>query len=46
MTEKYARLKDGGANPFIDPAGYKAHLDAQEKNFKAKLAEQQQSASR
>jgi metallo-beta-lactamase class B len=45
MAEKYARMKDGGANPFIDPAGYQAHLDAQEKNFKAKLAEQQ-SASR
>jgi metallo-beta-lactamase class B len=46
MAEKYARMKDGGANPFIDPAGYQAHLDLQEKNFKAKLAEQQQSASR
>src|SRR6476469_2829032 len=42
MAEKYARMKDGGANPFIDPAGYQAHLDLQEKNFKAKLAEQQQ----
>src|ERR1039457_7220929 len=41
MAEKYARMKDGGANPFIDPAGYQAHLDLQEKNFKAKLAEQQ-----
>jgi metallo-beta-lactamase class B len=46
MAEKYARVKDGGANPFIDPAGYQAHLDLQEKNFKAKLAEQQQAASR
>jgi metallo-beta-lactamase class B len=41
MTEKYAKLKAGGPNPFIDPAGYQAHLDLQEKNFKAKLAEQQ-----
>lgn len=41
MADKYARLKDGGPNPFIDPAGYQAHLDLQEKNFKAKLAEQQ-----
>jgi metallo-beta-lactamase class B len=41
MAEKYAKLKDGGPNPFIDPAGYQAHLDLQEKNFKAKLAEQQ-----
>jgi len=44
MAEKYARMKEGGPNPFIDPAGYKAHLDLQEKNFKAKLAEQQQTA--
>ncbi len=44
MPEKYAKLKDGGANPFIDPAGYQAHLDLQEKNFKEKLAEQQASA--
>ena len=41
MTEKYGKLKAGGPNPFIDPAGYQAHLDLQEKNFKTKLAEQQ-----
>jgi metallo-beta-lactamase class B len=41
MPEKYAKLKDGGPNPFIDPAGYRAHLDLQERNFKEKLAEQQ-----
>jgi len=44
MPEKYAKLKDGGPNPFIDPAGYRAHLDLQEKNFKEKLAEQQAAA--
>ena len=44
MTDKYAKMKAGGPNPFIDPAGYKAHLDLQEKNFKAKLAEQQVAA--
>jgi metallo-beta-lactamase class B len=44
MPEKYAKLKEGGPNPFIDPAGYRAHLDLQEKNFKEKLAEQQASA--
>jgi len=44
MPEKYAKLKDGGPNPFIDPAGYRAHLDLQEKNFKEKLAEQQTAA--
>jgi metallo-beta-lactamase class B len=44
MHEKYAKLEKGGPNPFIDPAGYKAHLDLQEKNFRAKLAEQQKAA--
>lgn len=46
MPEKYAKLKDGGPNPFIDPAGYRAHLDLQEKNFKEKLAEQQQASAK
>lgn len=44
MQEKYAKLQKGGPNPFIDPAGYKAHLDLQEKNFQAKLEEQQKAA--
>jgi metallo-beta-lactamase class B len=44
MQEKYAKLGKDGPNPFIDPAGYKAHLDLQEMNFKARLAEQQQAA--
>jgi metallo-beta-lactamase class B len=44
MAEKYAKLKDGGANPFIDPVGYRAHLDLQEKAFKVKLAGQQKAA--
>jgi len=45
MQAKYAKLQQGGGtNPFIDPAGYKAHLDLQEKNFKAKLEEQQRAA--
>ncbi len=46
MKAKYAALEKNpkGANPFIDPAGYKAHLDAQEKAFQAKLAEQKAAA--
>ena len=44
MQEKYAKLQKGGPNPFIDPAGYKAHLDLQEMNFRAKLEEQQKAA--
>ena len=46
MTAKYAKLEKGGANPFIDPAGYKAHLDLQEKNFHARLNEQKQGAAK
>ena len=45
LTEKYARLEKGGPNPFIDPDGFKAHLDRQEKNFKARLDEQKKAAS-
>lgn len=41
LAEKHARLLKGGTpNPFIDPDGYRAHLDRQEKNFLARLAEQ------
>jgi metallo-beta-lactamase class B len=45
MTDKYAQLEKGGANPFIDPQGLKNHLDAQEKSFLARL-EEQKAASR
>jgi metallo-beta-lactamase class B len=46
MADKYARLEKGGPNPFVDPAGYKAHLDLQERNFNSKLEEQKKAASR
>jgi metallo-beta-lactamase class B len=45
LQEKYAKLQKGGPNPFIDPAGYKAHLDKQEKAFEAKLAEQKKASA-
>jgi metallo-beta-lactamase class B len=41
LPAKYQRLQKGESNPFIDPQGYQAHLDLQEKNFRARLAEQQ-----
>ena len=41
MTEKYAKLKPGGPNPFIDPAGCHQESDLQEAMFKAILSEQQ-----
>jgi metallo-beta-lactamase class B len=44
MQEKYAKLKDGGANPFIDPATCTLEADVEEAMFNAILAEQQQAA--
>jgi metallo-beta-lactamase class B len=41
MEEKYARLKNGGANPFIDPAGYKKFVADKEQEFRTELAKQQ-----
>lgn len=40
MKEKLARMKDGGANPFIDPEGYKAYVAERESAFHAELAKQ------
>jgi metallo-beta-lactamase class B len=40
MEAKYARMKDGGANPFIDPDGYKNFVAEHEKIFLAELARQ------
>jgi metallo-beta-lactamase class B len=45
MKEKYAKLKAGGANPFIDPAGCKAEFDIDEAMFHAVLQQQQAALS-
>jgi metallo-beta-lactamase class B len=42
MQEKFAKLKDGGPNPFIDPATCTLEADVQEAMFHAVLAEQEQ----
>ncbi|HEY1757053.1 MAG TPA: subclass B3 metallo-beta-lactamase [Bryobacteraceae bacterium] len=39
MTAKYAKLEQGGPNPYIDPAGYKSLIDSSEKAFHDRLAE-------
>jgi metallo-beta-lactamase class B len=39
MTAKYAKLEQGGPNPYIDPAGYKALIDSSEKAFNDRLTE-------
>ena len=47
LNEKYAALKNrkpGEPNPFVDHAGYLAHIAAQEKRFETMLHEQQQAA--
>jgi metallo-beta-lactamase class B len=46
MPAKYARLKAGGPNPFIDPAGYKAYVADREAAFRKELAKQQAAAKR
>jgi metallo-beta-lactamase class B len=43
MQEKYAKMKEGSPNPFIDPATCTLEADVEEAMFNAILAEQQQS---
>jgi metallo-beta-lactamase class B len=40
MEAKYARMKEGGPNPFLDPAGYKAYVAEREQAFRKELAKQ------
>jgi metallo-beta-lactamase class B len=44
MQEKYAKLRNKGSNPFIDPAGCFAEADIEEAMFHALLDEQNQAA--
>jgi len=39
MTQKYAKLSQGGPNPYIDPQGYLALIDSSEKAFNDRMAE-------
>ena len=40
MEAKYARMKEGGPNPFIDPEGYKSYVAEREQAFRTELAKQ------
>lgn len=40
MEAKYARMKEDGANPFVDPAGYRRYVARSEEAFLAGLAKQ------
>lgn len=40
LQEKLPRMRDGSANPFIDPAGYRAYVAEREHVFREELAKQ------
>jgi metallo-beta-lactamase class B len=40
LDEKYAKLKAGGSNPFIDPQGYREYIADRERAFRAELKKQ------
>jgi metallo-beta-lactamase class B len=40
MEAKFARLKEGKENPFIDPDGYKSYIAEREQAFRAELKKQ------
>jgi metallo-beta-lactamase class B len=40
LKDKYPLLKEGAANPFLDPAGYKAYIADREAAFRKELARQ------
>jgi metallo-beta-lactamase class B len=46
MEAKYARMKEGSPNPFIDPDGYKSYIDEREQSFIAELAKQKAAAAK
>lgn len=45
IAEKYAKLGKGGANPFIDPQGYKTELAIEEGAFRGLLEQQRKAAA-
>jgi len=40
LEEKFARMSQGGANPFIDPDGYKRYIAERETTFRSELEKQ------
>ena len=40
LAAKYPKLKAGGPNPFIDPAGYKAYVEERDQAFQKEWARQ------
>jgi metallo-beta-lactamase class B len=44
LEEKYPLLKEEGANPFVDPDGYKKYIVQKEQDFRTELAKQKLAA--
>ncbi len=42
LKAKYEKMKSGGPNPFIDPAGYKAYVGEREATFMEEWQRQKQ----
>jgi metallo-beta-lactamase class B len=40
LQEKYPLIKEGAANPFVDPEGYKKFVAEKEQEFRTELAKQ------
>jgi len=40
MEAKFARMKEGGVNPFIDPEGYQSYVSERERAFRAEMNRQ------
>ena len=40
MEAKYSRIATGGANPFVDPAGYHRYVEEREQKFRAEWEKQ------
>jgi len=44
LEEKYSLMKEGGANPFVDPSGYKQYIAQKEQDFRTEMARQKLAA--
>ena len=45
LEAKYARMKEGGPSPFVDPDGYKKFVAQKEQDFRTELAKQKAASS-
>jgi metallo-beta-lactamase class B len=44
LERKYALMKNGGSDPFVDRQGYKKFIAQKERDFRTELAHQERSA--